>query len=354
MAVESTLDNDVRQLYVTETNTKADLFRLKGLIEVPSICDYNTVKTAREKMRRKDVKHLAYGLKDNGASENFVSSKLVKVLQQRGVPLSIVRAGVMQVRTAGLTENKPPTLQRHLVKLTIWLSKTYWYTSMFTIFNLDTYDFVLGKPFVRHINLRHSCDHVKNWLWIWKKCDASKKDCVTQVPARHWLIKGLPPHVTQVSMDKKRTRKEALEVGIELMFAEDVELTEEEKRKSLLIYIRSIDEGTTEDTSIKKPATQMPLNAMGTKFVKEFDNLFGQPTGLPPDKRKKFRIDLKPGSVPRFQGAYRTSQREDAKLRKQLTKAIEHDWLDLSSSEFASPVLFVPKKNGEYRMCIDY
>ncbi|GBG84542.1 hypothetical protein CBR_g38824 [Chara braunii] len=48
------------------------------------------------------------------------------------------------------------------------------------------------------------------------------------------------------------------------------------------------------------------------------------------------------------------SPRELEELRKKLDELLEKGWIRPSSSPFGTPVLFVPKKEGELRMCIDY
>ncbi|GBG60203.1 hypothetical protein CBR_g3447 [Chara braunii] len=45
---------------------------------------------------------------------------------------------------------------------------------------------------------------------------------------------------------------------------------------------------------------------------------------------------------------------ELAKLRRQIDEMIDKGWIKPSDSEFGARVLFVPKKGGKLRMCIDY
>ena len=48
------------------------------------------------------------------------------------------------------------------------------------------------------------------------------------------------------------------------------------------------------------------------------------------------------------------SERELAEVRKQLGEYLEKGWIRPSSSSFGAPVLFVRKKDGSLRMCVDY
>jgi len=45
---------------------------------------------------------------------------------------------------------------------------------------------------------------------------------------------------------------------------------------------------------------------------------------------------------------------KDTRLQTQLTTALQKGWVEPSSSPFGAPVLFVKKKNGTLRMCVDY
>jgi len=73
------------------------------------------------------------------------------------------------------------------------------------------------------------------------------------------------------------------------------------------------------------------------------------PSDLPPH-----RINLKPGVNPIKQRAYRLSKLKSDILKEELTKLIEKKLIEPSCSEWSSPVVLVPKKNGKWRMCVDY
>ncbi|GJS39128.1 putative reverse transcriptase domain-containing protein [Tanacetum coccineum] len=75
---------------------------------------------------------------------------------------------------------------------------------------------------------------------------------------------------------------------------------------------------------------------------------------LPPTRPVEFQIDLIPGAVPVAQAAYRLAPSEMKELSKQLQELSDKGFIRPSSSPWGAPVLFVKKKDGSFRMCIDY
>ncbi|CAI7824103.1 unnamed protein product, partial [Closterium sp. NIES-53] len=63
---------------------------------------------------------------------------------------------------------------------------------------------------------------------------------------------------------------------------------------------------------------------------------------------------LEMGTQPTVQRQFRLTQPELDELRKQLDCLLEKKFNRLSSSPFAAPIPFTPKKDGGFRMCIDY
>ncbi|GBG66483.1 hypothetical protein CBR_g63066 [Chara braunii] len=85
----------------------------------------------------------------------------------------------------------------------------------------------------------------------------------------------------------------------------------------------------------------------------QYADLMQEPFGLP-NRPTKHHIELLPGAVPPKGHVYRMSPAELEELRKRLETLTSKGWIRPSTSEFGAPVLFVPKGNGEFRMCIDY
>ncbi|GKF30373.1 hypothetical protein Tco_0100171 [Tanacetum coccineum] len=76
--------------------------------------------------------------------------------------------------------------------------------------------------------------------------------------------------------------------------------------------------------------------------------------GLPPARLVEFQIDLIPGAAPVARAPYRLAPSELKELSKQLQELSDKGFIRPSSSPWGAPVLFVNKKDGSFKMCIDY
>jgi hypothetical protein len=78
------------------------------------------------------------------------------------------------------------------------------------------------------------------------------------------------------------------------------------------------------------------------------------PKGEPPERAVEHNIDLVEGAVPRSRPPFRLGPKEQDELEKQVADLVEQGFIRPSVSPWGAPVLFVPKKDGRWRMCIDY
>ncbi|GKF24769.1 putative reverse transcriptase domain-containing protein [Tanacetum coccineum] len=76
--------------------------------------------------------------------------------------------------------------------------------------------------------------------------------------------------------------------------------------------------------------------------------------GLPPPRQVEFKIELVPGAAPVARAPYGLAPSELKELADQLQELSEKGFIRPSSSPWGAPVLFVKKKDGSFRMCIDY
>ncbi|GJU45561.1 putative reverse transcriptase domain-containing protein [Tanacetum coccineum] len=76
--------------------------------------------------------------------------------------------------------------------------------------------------------------------------------------------------------------------------------------------------------------------------------------GLPPTRQVEFQIALVPGAAHVARTPYRLAPSELQELSTQLQELSDKGFIRLSSSPWGAPFLFVKKKDGSFRMCIDY
>ncbi|KAK8934991.1 hypothetical protein KSP39_PZI014260 [Platanthera zijinensis] len=99
-----------------------------------------------------------------------------------------------------------------------------------------------------------------------------------------------------------------------------------------------------------------PKSMLGSiPVVCEYKEVFpGSLPGAPPQREIDFTIDLMSGAKPVSRALYRLAPKEMAELKVQLDELMEQGYVRPSSSPWSAPVLFVKKKDGSMRLCIDY
>jgi hypothetical protein len=110
------------------------------------------------------------------------------------------------------------------------------------------------------------------------------------------------------------------------------------------------------------PAEQVSLlnKVQGTSLseigiVQEYPDIFPEELlGMPLDRDIEFMIKLLPGTPPISKRPYRMPVNELVELMKQIAKLQSKGFIRPSSSPWGAPVLFVEKKDGTQRMCVDY
>ncbi|GJZ59132.1 putative reverse transcriptase domain-containing protein [Tanacetum coccineum] len=118
-----------------------------------------------------------------------------------------------------------------------------------------------------------------------------------------------------------------------------------ERMSDLLAHIFAKKE---EDKSEGKQLEDVPI-------VRDFPEVFpGDLSGLPPVRPVEFQIDLIPGAAPVARASYRLAPSEMKELWEQLQELSDKGFIRPSSSPWGAPILFVKKKDGSFRMCIDY
>ena len=76
--------------------------------------------------------------------------------------------------------------------------------------------------------------------------------------------------------------------------------------------------------------------------------------GLPSEREVEFSIDVLPDTKPISILPYRMAPTKLRELKEQLKDLLEKGFIRPSVSPWGAPVLYVCKKDGSLRMCIDY
>ena len=89
--------------------------------------------------------------------------------------------------------------------------------------------------------------------------------------------------------------------------------------------------------------------------IREFKDVFEEPTRLPPKRPEDIHIELIPDApMPKWRSLPRLSETELQVLRDKLDELLAKGYIRPSTSPFGAAVLFVKKADGSLRMCLDY
>ena len=90
-------------------------------------------------------------------------------------------------------------------------------------------------------------------------------------------------------------------------------------------------------------------------MVCEFLDVFPKDLpGLPLDRDVEFSIELEPGTSPISRRPYRMALKELAEMKTHLEELLEKGFIRPSSSPWGCLAIFMKKKDGTLRMCVDY
>ncbi|GJR19278.1 putative reverse transcriptase domain-containing protein [Tanacetum coccineum] len=119
-------------------------------------------------------------------------------------------------------------------------------------------------------------------------------------------------------------------------------------KKGCPIFLAQVTKKEIKDKSVEKRLEDVPT-------VWDFSKVFPEDLpGLPPTRQVEFLIDLVTGAAPVARAPYRLAPSELQELSTQLQELSDKGFMRPSSSPWGAPVLFIKKKDGSFRMCLDY
>lgn len=120
-----------------------------------------------------------------------------------------------------------------------------------------------------------------------------------------------------------------------------------ETKEAFLCYFETAEtNNNSENLKVSNPKIQ--------EVVAHFSDIFVDPIGLPPHREKDHMIHLTPGAKPVNVRPYRYPQFQKNEIEKLISEMLKQETIKPSSSPYSSPVLLIKKKDGGYRMCVDY
>jgi hypothetical protein len=117
--------------------------------------------------------------------------------------------------------------------------------------------------------------------------------------------------------------------------------------KGILLQLLAVELGVEQQCpNIVDPELQ--------QFLEGFQDLFGEPQGLPPMPRHDHKLPLIQGSSPVNVRPYRYPHYQNNKIEKIIVELLKTGVIRTSTSPYSSPVLLVKKQDGSWRLCVDY
>jgi hypothetical protein len=222
----------------------------------------------------------------------------------------------------------------------------------FTVTPLDHYDIILGKPWLTDVNPSI------NWRENKVGVRVGNQEVVLQGKQR--LPKSESTVIELSAMQMKREVVAALDAFCAVITPEEMVEVDDEAPRVPPPVLQAEERSKKFQEALS--AMQTPAyaeNAERGKLVavlNEYsDVLMGMPQGfMPPSRSCDLKIEMEPGHVPPYSSTYRMSPAELDEVRKQLKDLMERGFIQASTSPYGSPILFVRKKDGSLRFCVDY
>jgi hypothetical protein len=256
--------------------------------------------------------HPAWILLDSGASRNFVDEKFAQKYQ--------LAQTSTKPFTVELADGRKKEVNKE-IKINKLELDSYRTTGIVAqVLNLQRYDAILGKPWLYHAN--------PNIDWRENTLSFHYGGRIINIEANTTKIPNQPECHSIFISRQQLARAPATEE----LFAICTTNLESEAIKNEVVI----------------PEEQA--------IIKEFADVFPEslPNQLPPPRKIDHAIELVPGTEPPSRPTYRLSFVEMNELKKQLADLLNKGFIRPSISPFGSPVLFVHKKEGTLRLCVDY
>nr|XP_043637841.1 uncharacterized protein LOC122608824 [Erigeron canadensis] len=229
---------------------------------------------------------------DSGSTHNFLKDRLAKKLQCDVREVSPLNVGVADGERL---------ISNQICHDFRWNMQGSWFTTQVLLLSLESYDMILGVQWLLPLN---------DILWNFQKMTMK-----FEVEGRHYELKGLQNNLFSVCSIEKMGEL----------------LNKHAKGGELQLF-----------------SLQLTNEGPGNNYQSRV------PTGLPPSQAFDHKIKWKEGTKPISQRPYRYPAVQKDVIEKTTRELLDSGVIQNSQSSFAAPVVLVKKKDGQWRMCMDY
>jgi len=256
---------------------------------------------------------------DSGSTHNFIDSAVAAKLG-----CAIEYAGLTRVSVA---DGRKINVDGKISKFT-WNLQTTTFQSDILLIPLQGIDMVLGVQWLETLG---------RISWEFKELEMKFKYNNQKV-----LLRGIREGSVRDVKAQKLRKLDDDQVQIALLYVREVPAEEELLEQGLSCSVNAVAKTEGDDTEIEE-------------LVKDFPDIFAEPTELPPFRTQHdHKIELLEGSNPVNQRPYRYSIHQKNEIDKLVEEMLQSGTVQVSSSPYASPVVLVKKKDGSWRLCVDY
>ena len=202
---------------------------------------------------------------------------------------------------------------------------------VFDVADLPEHEVILGQPWLRWHN--PLIDWIKDELCFMH--NGKKLLIVNQICSEETTIR-----TTRITMITAKQMNKAVK----------------KNHVVCLMTINVLDSNDKDNDDIQDWSSMNRTSPKIQNVLDEFQDVFPTklPVGLPPERTVDHVIDVIPGSPPAYRGIIPLSTDELMEVKTQLDHLLEQGFICVSKSPYGTPVLFIKKKDGSLRMCMDY
>lgn len=207
-----------------------------------------------------------------------------------------------------------------------WRMQGYVFTTEVRTLPLDSCDLVLGVQWLSTLGP----------IW-W---DFSKLKMEFNLSGEKYILRGNSKSSCKVIKGGSLNKLLSQEPQVAFLQLCDSELSAEPE--AMLSHI-NVDNSTSSNDD----ALQLLLGS--------YEDLFAEPTELPPFRQGfDHQIPVEVGANPLSQRPYRYNTMQKDVIDKLVREMLSQGTIQYSSSPYASPIVLVKKKDGSWRLCVDY